>query len=272
MAYLSLTRPLNLFFVVLAQVLCAVYILDLSIDYRLVLFFVGSALITAAGYVINDYFDVKADAVNKPSKVYVGRQVSRRKALLFVFTLNFITICLTFVGNLKFIYIYSFIAIFGLWLYSYILKRTFLIGNLLISCLAGFSIYILSYLSESNNLLLAFSLFAFITNLIREIIKDAEDIKGDLLLNAKTLPIVLGENKTKIVISILCVIFLAFLWMAFSNYANMKLIASVLIINVLTGYVLYTLWTAVNNRIAFKQSSQTLKIIMLVGCLSIPLL
>ena len=142
----------------------------------------------------------------------------------------------------------------------------------MISCLAGFSIYILSYLSESNNLLIAFSLFAFITNLIREIIKDAEDVKGDLLLNAKTLPIVLGETKAKIVISGLSLVFLGFLWMAYFQYANMRLGVSVLIISGLIAYVQYVLWTSVNNRIAFKQSSQTLKIIMLVGCLSIPLL
>lgn len=272
--YIALTRPINLFFVVLAQVLCAVYILKINIDYRLILFFLGSALITAAGYVINDYFDVKADAVNKPKKVYVGRAISRRQTLLFVFFLNFTTICLAFVGNKNFIFIYCAITIFGLWLYSYLLKRTFLIGNLLISTLAGFSIYILSYLStdEPSNLLISFSVFAFLANLIREITKDAEDQKGDLLLNAKTIPIVLGEKITKAIITFLVFVFLIFLWIAFINYNQWNLLTSVSVISVLLLYAVFIIYNHHNNHLAFKKTSQLLKIIMLVGCLSIPLL
>ncbi len=272
MAFLYLTRPINLFFVVLAQVLCAIYILNLSIDYRLILFFIGSALITAAGYVINDYFDIKADAINKPNKVYVGREISRRKALLFVFTLNLSTVILSFVGNQMFIYIYTFLTIVGLWFYSYQLKRTFLIGNILIAFLGGFSIYIHSYLGKPNTMLLAFSLFALLSNLIREIIKDAEEIKGDLLLNAKTLPIVLGIKNTKIVVSILSLLFLVAIWVGFVQHNDFKLVTSVLVVSSLLFYVQYLIWYTQNTHLAFKKSSQILKIIMLIGCLSIPLL
>ncbi len=257
---------------VLAQVLCAIYILGLTINWRMVLFFMGSALITAAGYVINDYFDIKADAINKPNKVYVGREISRRQALLFVFVLNMSTIFLSFVGNQKFIYFYSFLTIVGLWFYSYTLKRTFLIGNILIAFLGGFSIYILSYLSQPNSLLLAFSLFAFLSNLIREIIKDAEDIKGDLLLNAKTLPIKLGIKNTKIIVSMLSLIFLISIWIGLFRHNDFKLITSVLVVTGLLFYVQYLIWFTHNTHLAFKKSSQTLKIIMLIGCLSIPLL
>ena len=270
--YISLTRPINLFFVVLTQVLCAFYILNLSLNWQLVLFFLGSAMITAAGYVINDYFDIKADAVNKPKKVYVGRTISRRQALLFVFVLNFSTIGMSFIANSTFIYTYCAITIFGLWFYSYLLKRTFLIGNIVIALLAGFSVYVLSYWGEPNNLLISFSFFAFLTNLIREIIKDSEDIKGDLLLNSKTLPIVIGVRKTKIIIIVLSILLLIFIWIAFIKYNNWKLFASVSVISGLLGYTIYLLLNQKNAKLSFKKGSQILKIIMLIGCLSIPLL
>lgn len=272
LCYIALTRPINLFFVVLTQVLCAFYILNLTPTWQLFVFFLGSALITAAGYVINDYFDIKADAINKPKKVYVGRTISRRQALLFVFILNFSTLGMSLIANSKFIYIYCGITIFGLWFYSYLLKRTFLIGNLLIASLAGFSVYILSYWGEANNLLISFSFFAFLTNLIREIVKDSEDIKGDLLLNAKTLPIVIGIKKTRIIIITLNFILLGFIWLAFLHYQNWKLLASVLVISSLLFYCSYLLLNAKLSKLSFKKGSQVLKLIMLIGCLSIPLL
>jgi 4-hydroxybenzoate polyprenyltransferase len=269
-AYIALARPLNLFFVVLAQVLCAYYILHLKLDLKLAVLFISTVMITAAGYIINDYFDVKADAVNKPKKVFVGRTVRRRDALFFVFILNFGTLLTAWLCGLGKTYLVVFsLTIVSLWFYSYLLKRSFLAGNLLVAFLASYSIYILSYMGEKNNLLLSFVFFAFFSNLIREIIKDCEDIKGDLLLNSRTIPIIIGIPFTKVIISILNTIFITSVMVAYYKYQETKMLASIFIIVGLCAYIYYLMIDKKSEN--FKTASQIMKVIMLVGCLSIPL-
>ena len=275
-ALFQLTRPLNLFFVVLTQILCSFYILKSDISIHLGLLYFGTFLITAAGYVINDYFDIKADAINKPRQVYIGRIVSRRKSLLFVLLLNASALTLSFFINFQITLSY-FVIIVLLWLYSYLLKRSFLIGNILVAGLAAYSIYILDFLQHgsyapiTNNLLIAFIFFAFITNLIREVIKDCEDIKGDLLLKSKTLPIVIGIQNTRILILILNLIFLSAIWYCAIQYGKQILFIPSVIISALI------IWTTINIFVfkipsGFKKASLLLKIIMLIGCLSILIL
>lgn len=269
-ALISLSRPLNLFFVALAQVLCSIYIMGLTDYPRLLLLSSGTLMITAAGYVINDYFDVKADAINKPKNVLIGRAVSRRKALLFVLILNTSSLVIAvFIG--KTIAVTYLAIIVLLWLYSYLLKRSFLIGNLLVASLAGFSIYILSYFKPISSPLIAFVFFAFITNLIREIIKDAEDVKGDLLLGSNTLPIKLGIQNTRIVILLLMVIFLMSMWYATVMYQNSTLYLPAGLISAITVWCVVVLFKENMNK-GFSAASNFLKVIMLIGCLSIPLL
>lgn len=270
-ALLQLTRPLNLFFVILAQVLCSFYILDSPVSTSLIILFSGTFLITAAGYIINDYFDIKADAINKPRQVYIGRDISRRKALLSVFILNVTALSLSLFLPRTITYAFL-VVIFLLWLYSYLFKRSFLIGNFLVAGMAGFSIWILGYFeSNISVLLLAFVFFAFITNLIREIIKDCEDVKGDLLLKSRTLPIILGIQGTRYIILILNVVFLVAVWYCTINYGVMALYIPSSIITILTILVTISLFkNKVSSR--FKSASNGLKTIMLIGCLSILLL
>lgn len=270
-ALLQLTRPLNLFFVILAQVLCSFFILDSPISTALIILFSGTFLITAAGYIINDYFDIKADAINKPKQVYIGRDISRRKALLSVFILNVSALGLSLFLPRAITYAFL-IVIFLLWLYSYLFKRSFLIGNLLVASMAGFSIWILGYFeSNLSVLLLAFVFFAFITNLIREIIKDCEDVKGDILLKSKTLPIVLGIQGTRFIILSLNIIFLSAVWYCTVNYGLNTLYVPSSIITVMTILITISIF---KNKVpsGFKKASMGLKVIMLIGCLSILLL
>lgn len=262
-----LTRPINLFFIVLAQALCSVYILNLDITLELISLCLGTVFITAAGYVINDYFDVKTDAYNKPQKVLIGRSIKRVTALFFVLGLNSISLFLALFFNREVLLIYHVIIVL-LWLYSYVFKKSFLIGNVLVAVLAAYSLYILSYLGTSNNLLLAFTGFAFITNLIREIIKDCEDTRGDLAIGAKTLPIVFGPSVARIVILLLVLVFNAMVGYTYVMYNHRPLLGSTILVIILSWIALYYVFSK-NNIRGFKQASMILKILMLVGCLSI---
>jgi 4-hydroxybenzoate polyprenyltransferase len=155
-------------------------------------------LTAAAGYIINDYHDINIDLTNKPNKVVIGKIISRRWAMLLHFIFN----GLAFLGGF---YLSSYtglmvaVCMVMLWLYSVHFKKQFLSGNLLVGALSAFVIAILPLFNQqiSSYLVWVYALFAFGISLIREIVKDAEDLRGDSKFNCKTLPIVLGVRKTK---------------------------------------------------------------------------
>ncbi|MCF8253884.1 MAG: geranylgeranylglycerol-phosphate geranylgeranyltransferase [Bacteroidia bacterium] len=155
-------------------------------------------LVAAAGYIINDYMDVMLDLVNRPEKVVVGKSISRRWAMFLHLILNTIAFLLAYSVNKK-IGLLVLACAFGLWIYSQLLKKTYLIGNLLVASLTAFTLWIL--LMYDDNIMKSgiwvYGIFAFGTTLLREIIKDTEDLRGDQKFKCRTLPIVLGIRKTK---------------------------------------------------------------------------
>ncbi len=169
----------------------------------------GTILIAAAGYVINDYYDIKIDLVNKPERIVIGRVVSRRQAIIFHSALNFLAIAIGFTLSWRVALLFGVCA-FLLWFYSNILKRTPLLGNILISALSAAVVWAVGvYLGQYNRLVYSYSIFAFCISLLREIIKDLEDTKGDAAYGCKTFPIVWGMRKTKILLIVILVVFIA---------------------------------------------------------------
>jgi 4-hydroxybenzoate polyprenyltransferase len=180
--------------------------------------------ITAAGYVINDYFDLKTDLLNRPDTVIVARKISRRWAMILHIFLNS-------AGVLTGIYLSWHVGMPGfgiayllaaglLWFYSTTYKRQFLVGNLVVSIFTAvvpfvvvvFEVPLLNQAygeimiarHMNFNSIIAwiggFSFFAFLSTLIREIIKDVEDFEGDAAYGRNTLPIVLGLRATKVLV------------------------------------------------------------------------
>ena len=223
--------------------------------------------IAAAGYLINDYYDVKIDYINKPDRVVIGRELGRRQVILTHTILSSIGILLGFsiswVAGLSCI-----ITAFLLWLYSNNLKRMPLVGNLVVAALVWFSLYYITFpFSVNNKLIIAFAGFAGLTTLIREIIKDMEDIKGDEAFGCKTLPIVLGIAYTKLVLLPLNILLLLVLFFM-SQEVPAKGLQSVfycLILLVLVGA-----WQAfrADTQKHFSWLSAFWKVIMAVGILS----
>lgn len=198
-ALLKITRFWNLVIIALAQVFTAYCLVGyFSVLYwKLYGLCLSTILIAAAGYIINDYYDVKIDLINKPDRVVVGKGMRRRYALFFHWMLSLAGLIIGFVLNWKIGLINGFSG-FLLWWYSNFLKRQPFAGNLAIALLTGLSVYQVAVLFDpTNKLIIAYSCFAYFITLIREIVKDMEDWKGDNTFGCQTLPIVLGMRKTK---------------------------------------------------------------------------
>lgn len=193
----------------------------------------STMMIAAAGYIINDYFDTRADLINKPKRVVVGVSISRKEAMIMHMILNIIGvgigIYLAFYIGLPSLSLVFLISTGLLWFYSTNYKKQFLVGNLIVAFLTAlvplmvvlFEIPLLNreygevmIRHDSNFTYLfawvsAFSFFAFMTTLIREIVKDAEDLEGDNAYGMKTVPIVLGTFWTRALIVLLILLTLA---------------------------------------------------------------
>lgn len=196
----------------------------------LYLLIAASVLIAAAGYIINDYFDLNIDRINKPDKLVVEKIIKRRWTIVWHLLLSVVGILLSFYVCLLLdffspsliIGIVNLSCVLVLWVYSTTYKRKLLIGNVLISALTAWTIFVL-YFAEfphwfkiSNEareqynagLLRLFKYtvlyagFAFIISLIREVIKDMEDMEGDAKYNCKTMPIVWGIPATKVFVGV----------------------------------------------------------------------
>src|SRR5687767_10908909 len=177
---LKLTRFWNLMIIALAQYFTAGCLIGTHTLTDWKLFFLASTtiMIAAGGYIINDYYDVKIDYINKPDRVVIGKTITRRYAILFHVILSLCGIAAGLFLNWRIAAINTF-SVFLLWLYSNSLKRLPFVGNFTVAFLTGLSVIMVDVLYHANNPLIAvYASFAFFMTLIREIIKDMEDLKG----------------------------------------------------------------------------------------------
>ncbi|MBX2944815.1 MAG: geranylgeranylglycerol-phosphate geranylgeranyltransferase [Cyclobacteriaceae bacterium] len=271
-ALLRLTRTWNLLILVFAQYFTAWFLLKANVftDWRLLLLTVSSALIAAGGYVINDYYDVKIDLVNNPNRVVVGRSVPRRFAILLHGLLSAAGIALGVFLSWWMVAINIF-SVSLLWFYSNLLKRLPFVGNLAVALLTGISIAVLNVLYFQNNLLvIIYALFAFFVTLIREVIKDMEDLKGDNTYGCKTLPIVWGIRKTKNFIYGMVAVLGAAVLFINQVYVKLPLIYFIMMLFVPLAWLVMQLIKADTKR-DFSWLSSFCKVIMLLGILSMAL-
>lgn len=292
-AFLRLVRWSNLLFIALTQALFygCIYLplYGQPQTGRSLLLVLASVAIAAAGYIINDYFDVNIDHVNKPEKNVVDSIIHRRWAIIWHLALSLTGVVLTAfaAGRQRW---YLVLANLGcvvlLWLYSTSLKRKLLIGNVVISLLTAWTILVLFFFFtnpadafNADNLVsrrifrLAFLYagFAFVISLVREALKDMEDMEGDARYGCKTLPIVAGIKATKIYSAVWLVVLTGTLiilqvyvlqlgWWPSVVY-NLSFIVVPLLVT------LYKLRTAASSK-DFAQLSSYTKWIMLTGILS----
>lgn len=238
--------------------------------------------ITAAGYIINDIFDVKADKINKPNKVFVTTVIAKETAKKWYLYLNSAGIILgVFISlsikkpTLSFVFIGAALL---LYFYSKKLKSLPLIGNLVVSFLVTINVLMLAIFDLNNSTktsdynfvisaVLIISFFAFFINLIREIIKDIEDINGDYKLNMNTLPILIGRYRTQYFVTILQVIFIIILVYFITKFrSTYKIIALYTLFFSVIPMLYITFKTPkLKSKKEFHQISVLLKIVMFLG-------
>jgi 4-hydroxybenzoate polyprenyltransferase len=272
--FLRLIRVQNLLIVVLTQFLARLFLigpkpagLHLLTDPAIWLLSVSTVCIAAAGYIINDYFDVKIDLINKPERVIIGRYLKRRVAMGVHQALNVIG-CLIGLYLSRWVFLLDVLSVSLLWFYSAQFKRQPLIGNVVVSLLTALSFIALAvYYRQNTNMLLIYALFSFGISLIREIIKDMQDIRGDARFGCRTLPIIWGLRRTKYVLYSLIGVFVISLFLIASALHNERLTGIFLFLLLPIGWLVYRLVLA-DTRRDFGYLSNLCKIIMLLGVLS----
>jgi len=269
---LRLTRAWNLIIIVFAQYFTAYFLANVDVlhDFKLFLLSLSTVLIAAGGYVINDYYDVKIDYVNNPERVVVGKTIHRRFAILFHIALSALGIFVGLFISWK-LALVNFLSVTVLWFYSNLLKRLPFIGNFTVALLTGASIAVIILLYHTNVvLILIYALFSFFMTLVREIIKDMEDLKGDNTYGCKTLPIVWGIRKTKIALYLLILFFSTIVVVINQLYVKLDVIYFVMLLFVPLAWLITRLVRADTKR-DYGWLSSFCKVIMLLGILSMTL-
>lgn len=271
---LKLTRAHNLTYIALTQYFVAIFLSSLEniafkkvLDPNLFLIVLSTTLIAAAGYIINDYYDIKVDLINKPNRVVVGKIFRRRVALAAHTTFNFLGIILGLIVYWK-IGVLNFVCAFLLWFYSNHLKRLPLVGNLCIGLLTSATIFVIGFYYQSNKeIIYLYSILAFSISFIREILKDFEDMKGDITFGSKTLPIIWGTRKTKLFIYVVTFLFIVGFIVWLSTIRNYTLINIFLVLLIPGVYFLYRLYWADTVK-EFSFLTTYCKYMMLAGVVS----
>ncbi len=305
--FLKLIRWPNLVFIAITQVLFnygVVHPLFLQAGLspnlnhnNFILLCVASILIAAAGYIINDYFDVNIDQINKPERVLVDRVIHRRWAIFWHMFLSMLGVVLSFILSFSISVGYfvigfiNFLCVLVLWLYSTTYKRRILVGNILVSILTAWTVIIIyaaeiphlwdasplvkqGYQQALTKLLRIAALyggFAFVISLVREVIKDLEDMDGDRKEGCRTMPIVWGVPASKIFAAVWLVVLIGILIVTqfYVVQFGWWLSALYIIITVVVPLIYIMKWLYKANKTSdYAKLSRWVKIVMLTGILS----
>jgi 4-hydroxybenzoate polyprenyltransferase len=300
-AFFKLIRYKNLFFIVLAQCLlqfCIIQPLYYEVNLvpaidglHFVLIVIASICIAAAGNVINDYFDINIDLINKPNKLVVNKIISRRWVIFWHLALNLIGLVCTMYVSLKIgmssLFIANAVCVLLLFIYSASLKKRLLWGNILVSLLTAWVLMILIIpeynfftkqsieQSAANEKMLRLGIlyagFSFIISLVREVVKDVEDFEGDVKYGCKTMPIVWGINASKIFAGIFIII-LAIILLVIQIYVvrfGWWVSICYCIIFVITPlFIVFKKLLIAQSKDDFGKLSNYIKLVMLTGILS----
>ncbi|HQX05012.1 MAG TPA: geranylgeranylglycerol-phosphate geranylgeranyltransferase [Flavobacterium sp.] len=297
MKYLQLIRYQNLLMLALMQLVFRYGFLNQQdcflalADWQYLLLVLSTVLIAAAGYVINDIFDQETDSINRPSAQIVGKLITESKAYNIYVALNILGVSIGFylsnvIEKPSFATIFIFIAA-CLYFYATTLKKVLLLGNLMVAFVLALSVLIIGFFDlypathEGNqdqmrmlfSILTDYAFFAFLINFIREIVKDAEDVKGDYNQGMQTLPILLGVGRTSKVIFGLLLVPIGIVFWYVNSYLmfNDLYIAVLFLLFLVLSPLLYCLvksWSA-KTTTDFRHLSLLLKWILFFGILSI---
>ncbi len=278
LSMLSVVRGYNIAVIVLAQYLAAIFIFSpekplKDIIFNLDLYFIVLATICviASGYIINNFYDSKTDRINKPIKSKIDSIVGQETKIRIYFLLNFIGVLFGFLVSWRAALFFAF-YIFLIWLYSHKLKKyplTGLFSAAILSILPFFAVFV--YYKNFSTLIFTFAAFLFFVLMIRQLLKDLENIKGDMVQNYQTIAVKYGERFTKMLITLLVLLTLNpvyFLW-KYPEIGMMKYYFY--IVGLFSLPFLFLVWKASSKR-DYLILHSLVKVVILLGVLSIILI
>ena len=274
----SIIRGYNVLIIVLAQYLTSIYILapnlsdkEIIFDVNLFMIVLASASAIASGYIINNFYDSDKDLINRPEKTMLDRLVSQRTKLTAYFVLNILSVFFASYVSFKAVVFFS-LYIFGIWFYSHKIKKYPFIGNFVAATLAVipfFAVFI--YYKNFDLVIFVHATFLFIIISMRELVKDLENLKGDLAQNYRTIPVLYGNLVSKKILTLLCLLALipSYLLIFKYNIGDMGFFFYGSIIALFVFVIM--LWKS-NKKLHYILLHNILKFIIVAGVFSIALI
>jgi len=273
----SLVRGYNIFVLVLAQYLSARYIMapqiawmDLVLNVKFFAIVSASALTTAAGYIINNFYDAAKDQINRPKKFILEHLISQQSQLIFYFLLNIAAFIIASVVSIKVVLFFLFYMV-TIWLYSSTVKRLFWLSNVYSALLMILPFWAITlYFKNFNSVIFYHASYLFLLILARDLVKDLENFKGDWVQRYQTLPVVFNHRIAKSItsVAVLCTFIPTYLLIQ-QSLGSMHYFfwASIPFLS----FVLIFLWRAQTEK-AYIWTHNFIKLWIFIGVLSIALI
>ncbi|WP_088323673.1 geranylgeranylglycerol-phosphate geranylgeranyltransferase [Polaribacter tangerinus] len=269
----SVVRGYNILVLVVAQYLAAIFIFspsttlkDVVLDVHLFYLVAASVFVIAGGYIINAFYDVQIDKINKPVKVGLDSYVRQSTKLKLYFTLNFIGFFFGILVSWRAALFFA-VYIFAIWLYSHKLKKNPLFGVFsaaILTILPFFAVFV--HYNNYSKIIFVHAAFLFLVVLVRELLKDLENIKGAIANNYNTFSVVYGESKTKKVILFLLILTLIPVFILFNYAALSSMVYYFYFALAVLIFVGIYLWKSVSKD-QFRLLHNILKILLFIGVL-----
>lgn len=276
----SIVRGYNILIIVIAQYLTSIYILAPDLPVKQVLFdpyllmlVLASASAIAAGYIINSFYDSEKDLINRPRKTMLDKLVSQRTKLSAYFVLNFLSVVFASYVSFRTVVFFS-LYIFGIWFYSHKLKRYPFVGNITAAILAVvpfFAVFV--HYANFDVVIFVHATFLFLIISMRELVKDLENLPGDMAHGYNTIPVVYGEKASKRMLTLLSFLTLIPTFLLITKFADEIGYMDYFFYGsiVALGLFLAILWYS-KRKLHYVVLHNILKLIIVVGVFSIVLI
>ena len=271
-------RGFNLAMIVVAQYITAIFIMapnqslsEVLLDRTLFALILASVAAIASGYIINNFYDSEKDIINRPQQVSVEKMVSQNTKLILYFILNISVIIAASYVSFRAVLFFS-VYIFAIWFYSHKIKKRPVVGNLtsaILTITPFFAIFL--YYKNFSSLIFVFGFYLFLVLSMRELIKDLQNLKGDLLQNYKTIPVVYGEKYAKLMIIVLVVCNVSVTIFLLKSYA-LERMDYFFYTSISLLFVVLLLLPKAQSRQQYSRIHILLKLLVLLGVFSIVLL
>lgn len=271
-------RGFNLAMIVVAQYITAIFIMapnqslsEVLLDRTLFALILASVAAIASGYIINNFYDSEKDSINRPQQVSVEKMVSQNTKLILYFILNISVIIAASYVSFRAVLFFS-LYIFAIWFYSHKIKKRPVVGNLtsaILTITPFFAIFL--YYKNFSSLIFVFGFYLFLVLSMRELIKDLQNLKGDLLQNYKTIPVVYGEKYAKLMIIVLVVCNVSVTIFLLKSY-TLERMDYFFYTSISLLFVVLLLLPKAQSRQQYSRIHILLKLLVLLGVFSIVLL